>query len=42
MGYPRHFYKCIDNNNGNILTQDNVGTTIWKLDEKKLYKTLNY
>ena len=37
MGYPRHFYKCIDNNNGNILTQDNVGTTIWKLDEKKNY-----
>ena len=44
MGYPRHFYKCIDNNNGNILTQDNNGTTIWDLDEKKnyqKYKTIN-
>ena len=38
MGYPRHFYKCIDNNNGNILTQDNNGTTIWTLDEKKNYQ----
>ena len=37
VGFPRHFYKCIDNNNGNILTQDNNGTTIWKIDEKKNY-----
>lgn len=28
LGYPRHFYKCIDDINGNILTQDNNGVII--------------
>ena len=37
IGYPRHFYKCIDDINGNILTQDNSGTIIWKQDKKKNY-----
>ena len=37
IGYPRHFYKYIDNNNGNILTQDNNGTTIWEIDKKNNY-----
>ena len=43
IGYPRHFYKCIDNKNGNILTQDNIGCTIWKKNEVSYikYKTIN-
>ena len=37
IGYPKHFYKCIDNKNGNILTQDNLGCNIWKKDEDDFY-----
>ena len=44
IGYPKHFYKCLDNKNGNILTHDNNGIIIWKSDNKNNYnkiKTIN-
>lgn len=44
-GYPRHFYKYMDNSNGNILTQDNNGTAIWEIDSKNNYikkSTISY
>jgi hypothetical protein len=34
FGYPKHFYKCLDNKNGNILTQDIIGIIVWKVDKK--------
>jgi len=34
FGYPRHFYKCLDNKNGNILTQEIKGIIVWKNDNK--------
>ena len=37
IGYPKHFYKCIDNNNGNIITQDNNGSIIWEKDKNGNY-----
>ena len=37
FGYPRHFYNCIDDINGNIIVQDNIGTSIWKIGDKKNY-----
>lgn len=33
----KDFFKFIDNNNGNILTKDNNGTIIWKINEKNTY-----
>ena len=34
FGYPKHFYKCLDNKNGNILTHENKGIIVWKNDKK--------
>ena len=34
FGYPNHFYKCLDNKNGNILTQENFGIIVWKIAKK--------
>ena len=34
FGYPKHFYKCLDNKNGNILTQEINGVIVWKTDKK--------
>ena len=34
FGYPKHFYECLDNKNGNILTQENHGIIVWKADKK--------
>ena len=34
FGYPKHFYKCFDNKNGNILTQEMNGIIVWKPDKK--------
>ena len=37
FGYPNHFYKCLDNKNGNILTQDNDGIIVWKTAKKNYF-----
>ena len=34
FGYPKHFYKCFDNKNGNILTQEINEIIVWKNDKK--------
>jgi hypothetical protein len=34
FGYLNHFYKCFDNKNGNLLTQDDKGIIIWKTSKK--------
>jgi len=34
FGYPKHFYECIDNKNGNILTQEVNEIFVWKNDNK--------
>ena len=38
FGYPKHFYKCLDNKNGNIITQEINGIIIWKNDKKNFIK----
>ena len=34
FGFIKHFYKCFDNKNGNILTQEENGIIIWKITKK--------
>ena len=38
FGYPKHFYKCLDNKNGNIITQEINGIIVWKSDKKNFIK----
>ena len=39
-GFDKCFYKCFDNKNGNILTQDRFGVTVWKIEKKKYFDEL--
>ncbi len=37
LGFPRFFSKYFDNKNGDILTQDRMGATIWKKGPKNSF-----
>jgi hypothetical protein len=40
IGFDKYFYRYFDNKNGNILTQDSMGVTVWKMGKKKYFDEL--